>query len=216
MLPKRLLGPLGSFLTRSSQAEAEAGTENTKYMTPLRTAQAITAQVAALLDRDVSVAEVTNTAAETSVYSFSVPGGTLSTNKMLRLTLLADYLNNSGAGHGIIIRVKYGATTVLTFDHYNANVLATNASRRSVRIQVELSAAGATNTQKCYGIQFFSDPSGTAGNDIVINNNQIPAAWHDAVAEDSTLAKTLEITAQHDGALSTLSFKAHVVQLELV
>jgi hypothetical protein len=53
-----------------------------------------------------------NSAAEQTIYSFSVPGGTLGTLGMLRLTIDNVFLNNTGAQRTFTLRVKYGATTL--------------------------------------------------------------------------------------------------------
>jgi hypothetical protein len=67
-----------------------------------------------VLDRQNARQTVVNTSAETGVYSFSVPGGTLGTNRVLRVTILGDYFNNTGSGRTFTFRFKYGATTIAT------------------------------------------------------------------------------------------------------
>jgi hypothetical protein len=51
--------------------------------------------------------------AETNLYSFAVPGGTLSTSNMLRLTIQISDLDIVD-GDNFVLRFKYGTTTVLS------------------------------------------------------------------------------------------------------
>ncbi|MDZ4340442.1 MAG: hypothetical protein U1B94_09570 [candidate division NC10 bacterium] len=166
-----------------------------------------------VLNRDVTENEVVNTAAETTVYSFSVPGGTLGTDKMLRLTLLGSYLNNSGAGSEITYRVKYGATTIMTA---LTRVFASDASRRAVRLICLLAAQNATNAQVAHGDELTCNPGGVAGATTDFDTGEHRTGFHDSIAEDSTAAKTLSVTVQWGGANAARSFKCEVVQLELL
>ena len=82
--------------------------------------------VVTLLDRQLTMVEVTGTTAQTSVYSFTVPGGTFGTTNGLRFHAYGDYLS-SGAEWTITTRLKLGATTLLT----NADTMVDSADRRS-------------------------------------------------------------------------------------
>lgn len=170
-----------------------------------------------VLDRDVITANVVNTVTETVVYSFSVPGGTLGTNRMLRLTYIGDYLNNSGSGAAFDMRVKFGGTTLID---YQATSIASNASRRDLLLGVDISAKNATNAQVVSGrlggtvatmagsatITSILGTNGSTENKVVINS----------LALDSTTALTLEITIQHGVANANISGRALAVHLELI
>ena len=162
-------------------------------------------------DRDVAVASVTNTVTETTVYTTTVAANTLSTNRMLRITALADYLNNDGAARTLTIRIKYGTTTYATY----ALSLGNSATIRPVMIDSALSALNATNAQ-VGGARFWVENAvGVAGNAgaSLANGN---GSMHAAVAEDSTGALALAITVQHDTASSNITFRMHAVQVELI
>jgi hypothetical protein len=165
------------------------------------------------LNRDVTSADVVSTAAETTVYSFSVPANSLGSTRALRLTMIADYLNNSGSATQLIIKVKLGTTTVLTLDS-TAGAFSSNATRRPVRLEAMISAANATNAQVGSGSLYMGGNNGVTGQ----SNTQstLFISNHNAVAEDTTSAKTLSITVQHDASHASLSFIARAIQLELV
>ena len=164
-------------------------------------------------DRDVSVTEVVSTVTETTVYSYSVTGGTLSTNKMLRLIMIGDYLNNSGAARNLTLRAKYGATTIA---EYAMTAIAASASRRAASLVLWLSANNATNSQRA-GSQVDLGAADSAGSPPTTFTFQTGGhEVHNAVAEDSTAAKTLALTVEHSASDANLSFRAFDTQLELI
>lgn len=161
-------------------------------------------------DTDVTQTEVVNTTSETSVYSYAVPGNTLGSTKKLRLTLLGDYLNNSGGGDTFTVRVKYGATTVATL---LTGSLAANAARRPVRVDAEVAAFNSTSAQMSYSVLRVG-PAGVTGTGGGAGN--IYDNGHNAVAEDSTASKNLVVTVQHTTGAATISFRANTVHVEIV
>jgi len=152
-------------------------------------------------DRSTSQTSVTNTTTETTIYSYTVPGGTLGTSNMLRLTIWGQYLNNTGGARTLTIKVKYGATTVAD------ETRATNAdaANQDFKLEAFLMAAGATNSQK--------------GGFVIhgANVNQIFSnASYGTAAEDSTASKTLTVTVTHDSASANCTFNKEVAILELL
>ena len=65
-----------------------------------------------ILDRSTSTVDVVSTVTETTIYTFSVPANAMSTNRMLRLTMIGDVLNNDGTNRQFTVRIKFGATTM--------------------------------------------------------------------------------------------------------
>ncbi len=158
-------------------------------------------------DRDVVEAEVVNTTTETAVYSYSVPGGTLGANGHLRLTMIGDYLNNSGGSQTLTIRVKYGATTL--FAIWN-EAIASNASRKPNHLVVDLIAANATNAQRAFAR--YAQRQAASGTDG--SNSSLRESGNTSVAVDSTTAQTLQVTVQHSAANANLSYKTMTAILE--
>jgi len=167
--------------------------------------------VTGVIDRDVVTADVVNTITQTTVYSFSVPGGTLSTNRALRLTLIGDYLNNTGVNRQFDILVNFGATGI--FDFTWAAVTA-SASRRMISAVITISAANATNAQVSLGRILFGTEGAAGG--IGSTTAREWFGGHNSIAEDSTVAKTLEVTFKHNVADANLSARALAVQLEVL
>src|ERR1051325_4783619 len=161
-----------------------------------------------VLDRSVSGSSAaTKSSAETTVYSFSVPGNTLSSNRSIRLSLIGDHLNNSGGTDNRVVKVKYGATTIFQATATNVNA---SANRGALELDVELAAAGATNAQRAKGrwligatgdnnaggVAVTKDFTGGAGGGLTASGGIEQTAVQNNVAEDATAAKTLAVTFQ--------------------
>jgi hypothetical protein len=166
------------------------------------------------LSRAASLLDVVNSVAETSLFSFSLPANLLGTNRMVRLTLFGDYLNNSGATRTVTFKAKYGATTL--FNDVTL-ALAASASRRPFRAEVELANQGATNAQVLSGLISLGLPGGTtsglgdlSGLPVLVNH------LFGSSAEDSTAAKTLDLTVTHSAASASLSIRRQYACLALV
>jgi hypothetical protein len=186
MMPKRLLGRLNPGLTTG----------------------------VVILDRDVTQAEVVSTVTETTVYTYSVPGGTLGTTKMLRLTLQGDVLNNTGVNRTNTVRVKYGGTTLAVFD---AVALSTSASRRALYLSTVLAAQNATNAQTSFAWLVQGADVGVTGADGQDTSGTGPTyAMHNAVAEDSTTALAFVVTFELSAADANLSGRCNTAHLEVL
>lgn len=170
------------------------------------------------LDRDVAELEVVNTVTETTVYSYTVPGGTLGTNRALRLTMVGDYLNNSGvSSQSLTLRCKYGGTLVGGYQQDNN----TDADRVAVTFDVVISAANATNAQRSRSLCFFGEnASPSSGSPPTITalpkDASVSALVNNGLALDSTADQSLIVTVQHETANANQSFKCYTVHLELV
>jgi hypothetical protein len=135
--------------------------------------------------------DVTNTTTETTVLSYSVPGGTLGTDGALRITIQARVVHVITGT--VTFRLKYGATTILTI----AVPPGVTVSDKSAAIWFLLCATGATNSQRASGRVDMQDANGA----IFSRWNQEGVA-----TEDSTAAKTLALTVQWGAASASLDY----------
>lgn len=169
------------------------------------TATAAITNLPYVLDRSTSLGTVVNTTVDTAIYSLAVAGNTLGTTKMLRLTLLATYLQNSGGAADLIASIKYGATTLGT-------ALATNSAAgtapAALRIEAYLMNIGTTNVQRG-GFTFL-------GRHQPINQANVVVSGYGVAAEDSTASKTFAISIAHGTASADLSFIKNFAILEVV
>ncbi len=179
-----------------------------------------------VIDREVAVQTVSGTSAETAVYTFSVPGGTLSTNKTLHLSLIGDFTNNIGSAITFTVRVKYGATTVYSGALTNVN---TGSSANPLLLDCEITAGNATNVQRIKAWEFIgaTNSGGAAGAAVTIDftgggggtpslsSGSIQGAVMSTATEDSTAAKNLVVTFQCSNASGSFTAHAYTVYTEL-
>ena len=166
--------------------------------------------------RGASQLDVVNTAAETAIFTGSVPAGALGTDRMVRLTLFGDYLNNSGAPKTATLRVKYGATTL--WGDIGASLAGNDPLRRAWQLELFLGNQGATNNQQLGGrvAMMPTTAASVAGLGAATVTPTYDVVFHGSAAEDSTAAKTLAVTVQHSAAASTVSWRRQYAALELV
>lgn len=175
--------------------------------------------------RKTTEKDVVNTAAETDLLNgeITIGAGSMSTNRLLRATLLGDYLNNSGASRTLTVKIKLGGTVI-----YEDTLTATTASatRRAVRLGFEIANLGAANSQFMAGAIGLSNvvaaTTGLGGLDNLGNDaggdssraNII--ATNGAVAIDTSTAKLLEVTVTHSVANASLSARLKYALIEII
>jgi hypothetical protein len=144
-----------------------------------------------LLDSTGTRVDIKNDNTEQTVYTFSVPGGTLGTKNALKLILQARIIH-SIAGT-LTIRFKYGGTTMLTITVPEG----VGTADKSSDIWFLLAATGATNTQRVSGRVDMQD-----------SNNGIRSRWNQegTAAVDSTASQTLAVTVQWGSASNSLEY----------
>ncbi|MGE0680765.1 MAG: hypothetical protein AB7P69_07635 [Candidatus Binatia bacterium] len=176
-----------------------------------------------VLDRVTSTVDIVNDASEQALYSKSIAANVLSTNRLVRLSLLGDYQNESGAVRTLQIKVKLGSTTL--FDDVTGNISSSSGganARRPFCVKLIVGNKGATNSQIANG-EFWlgSRVAATAGigdlaNAIGIDNDSYIAPFAGSAAEDTTSAKTFSVTVQHSATATTLSVRRLLAFLELL
>lgn len=107
-----------------------------------------------ILDREITQQTVTATS-ETTIFTRSIPAGTLSTNKILRFTLIGDAQADTG-NPSYTFRIKYGSTTL--YDASTASVT-NGAGRRAVWMELLFLAQNSTTVQYLGGQIIFQNES---------------------------------------------------------
>jgi hypothetical protein len=168
----------------------------------------VTVATSSSLDKVTAEQDVTGTVTETSVYSFSVPGGTLGTTNGLRLTL-TGYAAVNGAGDTLNIRVKFGGTTIAA----GAMTLAANALG-GTKLETIIVPNGATNQQRA--VTKVSQASAGATTDGAYDTSpglQFTAS-HSTLAVDSTSTQTLQVTVQWGSASGSNHYRRWLAMTE--
>ncbi len=155
-----------------------------------------------------TTAVIDNSAAETSIFSGTIPAGTLGTSGAVRVVLTGQVFNDSGSGQGYTLRVKYGGTTMYA-DASNATILGNSATRRTWRMEFTLYSDGTTSSQRVEGLigPFGAAAAATTGyGDLAASASINPVPIGGTSAADSTSDQTFDITVQFTAANANLEW----------
>lgn len=149
-----------------------------------------------VLNRVTSDTTLSNTASETTMYTYSVPANMgAKLGEVLLLDLPMTFQNSSGADRTYTVRIKFGGTTHLT----EALIpLPSSAAPRPAVIQVRIQNTGASAQWITAMVSV-----GLAGNDWTAAPILPPSYGIATGAVDQTAAQTLAVSVQSDAATAT-------------
>ncbi len=99
------------------------------------------------IDNDPTDVIVVSESAFAAIYSVVIPANAMGTDKMVRVRLGGDYLNNSGASRGLALRIRLGATTLLETSFPIIDNIVPNPGRRGAFWEFYLSNRDDTSVQ---------------------------------------------------------------------
>lgn len=176
----------------ASVYEAQLGSDNYAMMTPLRTKQAIDANLTNIMTTN-KVSQFTSNKTlsstnETTILSGYIPSNTLGTNNLVKFKInVGDYGKNINGT--LTIRLKYGATTLTSVSLNRRDTFLTG---KSLIISGELYGAGSTTSQEgTLAVQMFNS-SGEI-NSLVDTHTRMSVGTS---YENSTLNNIFSVTAQ--------------------
>lgn len=164
------------------------------------------------LNRQAADNDINTTAAETTLYTYTIPAGTLGATGAVRLRLQGDYLNNTGVGATNRLRVNLGATTL--FDDVSANI-PTSASRRPWYINLVLGNQSATSQVMTLEHRLSGAGGTTAGLGNFDASGGFGSAHGGVASENTANALALTVTIQHSASSANLSMRRRYALLEL-
>lgn len=186
---------------------------------------AVPAAADPILSRVTTTVDVTNTTAETNLINYSVGGNVMSTNKMVRFTLLGDYLFNSATTDSMTLRIKFGGTTFIADVATGAAI---SASRAPWKITGHVQNLGATNSQMILA-DILHPETGTApttgigsydGLTINTNSRNTPTGGVLGISTlgtiDTTTAQSLVVSAQWNVTTVNVSWRMRCAVIELL
>mgnify|MGYP006353206611 CR=1 FL=1 len=162
-----------------------------------------------VLDRVTAATTLSNTASETTMYTYSVPANMgAKTGEVLDLEMIMTLLNSSGADRTYTVRIKFGGTT-----HNTENLIPvpTSITARAFTIRVRIQNESGSNQYITTTVYL-----GPVGNDLgtvaLMPANTLIAAG----TIDQTAAQTLAVSLQSDAATSTQTITTQVSLLQLI
>lgn len=207
--------------TSSSLAPPDGSVTNAKVAAAAGIVGSKLSNVPYVYDRVTTGVDVQTSTTETSIYTKSITGNDMGTNRMLRLIVLGDYLHNNVAGDTLTLRIKFGGTTFYAKSaDFNTSV---GAARHPYRLDLRVANVGATNSQMIEGslpVEFASASAPTTGigawaspsNPLLISDLGIGTLG----TIDTTTAQTLDVTVQWSASSANNSWRMRYAVLELV
>ena len=158
-------------------------------------------------DRDVA-----STASELSLWSttaggVTVPANAMGTNGAIRVHFVGDYLWNNNAADTVTVRVKFGGSTVLSAWSDVMSGGSLSASRFAWDLAVCVCNRGATNAQVVQSVMNVD-----IGVNVYDTGTRVRIATS---AVNTTVAQTLDVTAQWSAASAGNSIKKFWAQMLL-
>lgn len=150
---------------------------------------------------------VTNTAVNTSVYSFAIPANTLVAGKALRVRLTGGVINTSGGTVNLTITLKIGATTIIV----GVQGVGTGTNPGVVEFACTINANNSANSQRAVGSYVTT---GVAADGAMTSSVTSSVGGHSSLAIDMTTSQTMDISVQWASAAATITFKKFGVMLE--
>lgn len=130
--------------------------------------------------------------------ALSIGANHLSTDRLIRVELHGDLLNNTGGGQSLTLRLKLGGTTLIS---QGVGSVGASASRANLKLEAWIAALGATNSQ-FDRLEWWiaSQISGTFATSTV----------------DTTAARNLELTVELGLNSANYSFRKKYAIVELL
>ena len=160
----------------------------------------------ALVDSDMTDVSVVSTASETSIYSLTVPPNFLGTENAIRVDIAAEYTNNTGSNQTLVMKVKYGATTVWADTSVSVT---TSANSRGLHWHAIFGANESATAQKITGAVGFGDGNAADTGYGPIGNTGVFYPFGGTSAENSATKLTLDFRIKHSVSNAALDFTKH-------
>lgn len=163
-----------------------------------------------IINRDFTNQVVVSTAAETTVYTFTLPANTLRKNRGLRFTMMGHLLNNTGSNRTIQLRYKIGSQTVGDHTH----TAASNANERAISFTSFVQEDAVTNSQAGITHSMLGAVNTVAGVGAAVAETFL--SHHHTLAQDGTTDLTVTLTVQLSISSGSLQATVHTIVLEYI
>ena len=159
-----------------------------------------------VLDKATTVTTFSNTSAEETVMTYTVPANTMGTDGIIRATLVGLFTNGTAGGRNFTLKIKFGGVTLYNDD--TGNLSASDVS--AVKIELLLSSNNSTSSQRLNAVVNYHEGStapttGSTGIDSEGNEHAV-AIRGIASSADTTSNQDLVITIQMSIASASLTF----------
>jgi hypothetical protein len=177
--------------------------------TPVFNGGSIT-NITRLLNTVTTDVTYSSSTAENTLLSYSVPGGTLSTGNVIRVTMHVSGLGVTGSNTWTL-RFKYGATTLATKVYTNVSGNNTFVGK----MEFLLAGAGSTSSQNgSYSLNLGN--ANYIANAALLQAMMFSESAQGTSAIDSTSSQTLAITSQHSNSGGSDNITVSIITTEVL
>jgi hypothetical protein len=173
-----------------------------------------TATATTVIDRVTTQVDIVNTSAESTVYSYSLTGGSLGANGILRLTIHGDFLNDSGSNNAFDFILKLGG--VVVWKDNSSDFVDAGTQRLPWTLVLYIHNRNSESSQYIGGLLIVGTATaGTTGISFASNdevNAVSPISATSAINTAST--QTLSFHIDHTNAHAQISCRANLIMLE--
>lgn len=167
-----------------------------------------------ILERSTAAVDVVNTAASTNLYSVSLAANSMSIDRMVRVTVLGDYLNNTGSSQTLSLAVVLNAT--IMWQDLTTATIPTDVDRRPFVMEFYVANVASASVQILRGTFWLGAAVAGSGAGIGdIDGSLLTSVFGGSAAENTALARTLSFSAQHGAANANLSIRKTYALTEL-
>ena len=153
--------------------------------------------------------DINTTAAETTLYSVTIPANKLGTNGSAEMFIKGDFLYNNNTADTITIRAKFGGLTVLEPTAFTPSG-GLNAVRFPYELTVRIDNRGATNAQLTSLAFTALTGSGANGIGNVLRSpaaNLVIGNMQNTAATDTTASQSLLVSVQWSASSANNSWR---------
>ena len=172
--------------------------------------------VSRVVDRGATDFEIVNDATEQSFFKATIPANALGTDKLARMEIVGDWLNNTGSSRTFTVKIKLNSTIVYQDVSRSSS---SSSDRYPFLLRLLVGNQGATNVQTVGGLIMLGDRGqATVGiGDLADDEIRFNTPFNGiAGAEDSTAAMDIEVMIQHSNAHANLSLRRHYAIVEIL
>lgn len=155
-----------------------------------------------ILDADNTTVTVASSTSATTLYTVTVPAGTLSGDRSIAVAVTGLYLNNDGAARNLTLAVKYGSTTMWG----DLASITNSASNYAWSVHFILSPKNeATSAQHVNGWAGLGGPGGASVAGYGDFATSSVRAFAGDATEDASTALAITVTVTHGTSSANLS-----------
>ena len=144
---------------------------------------------------DTTEVTVGNSNTETTLFTTTIAGGTLSTNNAIRFKLWISDMDATGSGN-FDLRIKYGSTTMTASTMLEEGVL--DDTNFAGWLEGYLVADGSTSAQKCATTMILNQNNSEIDEDTTVHLSKVMVSSSGTAVEDSTGDLSLAVTWEWD------------------